>query len=158
MASLLDAALRGSGDRLAAMRLPGLELFASDRRHGLYDLAPVSALPNASQAIGAYWQAFWLHAFGIGQPDGCRLAADALRREHGALVRVMAAQGARFLRSLASCADPVRQALQWQCASPSLRPLSGYCAAHVSNRDGSKESLRRVLALIEEHIGFLTER
>lgn len=157
VASLLDAALRGSGDRLASLRLPGLELFASDRRHGLYDLVPVSTRPRASRAVGAYWQAFWMNAFGIGQSDGCRLAADVLRREHGALARVMAVQGARFLRSLAACADPVRQALQWQCASPSLRPLSGYCAAHVSNRDGSPDSLRRVLALTEEHIGFLTE-
>ncbi len=158
VARLLDAALRGPANRLASMRLPGLEILASGRRDGLYHLAPLSIRPKAGQRLGEYWRNFWMHAFGIGTEAGCRVAADALRREHGGLARVMAVQAVRFLRSLAACADPVRQALQWQCASPSLRPLSGYCAAHVSNRDGSKESLRRVLALSEEHVGFLTER
>ena len=158
VARLLDAALRGSGGRLESMRLPGLEVFVSDRRDGLYHLAPLSTRPRAGQAVGAYWRAFWMHAFGIGPLEGCRAAAEGLRLEHAALARVMAVQGARFLRSLAASADPVRQALQWQHAAPSLRPLSGYCAAHVSNRDGSPDSLRQVLALTEKHIGFLTER
>ncbi len=152
VARLLDAALRGPGGRLTSMRLPGLEFFVSGRRDGLYHLAPLSSRPRASQAVGEYWQAFWRQAFGLGTIEGCRLAAAALHREHGALARVMAVQGARFMRSLASCPDPVRLALEWQRVAPSLRPLSGYCAAHVSNRDGSRDSLRRVLTLVEEHV------
>lgn len=157
VAGLLEAALRGPHHRISGLRLPGLEVYASGRRAGLYDLVPLSARSKAGQVLGAYWQAFWLHAFGAGAAAGCRAAAAALREGHGPLARVMAAEALRFIRALATAADPVRRALAWECVSPSLRPLSGYCAAHVSNHDGSAESVRRALALIEAHIGFLAE-
>jgi hypothetical protein len=157
VAGLLEAALRGPNKRISGLRLPGLEVYSSGRRAGFYDLVPLSARPKAGQELGAYWQAFWLHAFGAGTAAGCRAAAAALREGHGPLARVMAAEALRFIRALATAADPVRRALGWECVSPSLRPLSGYCAAHVSNHDGSAESVRRALALIEAHIGFLAE-
>lgn len=155
VAAVLEAFLHGSRKRVSGLRLPGLEVHVSSRLRGLYHLAPLSARPKAGQALGAYWQAFWLHAFGSASLAECRAAASALRELHPALARVMAAQALRFVRALATSRDPALQAGRWGDFSPSLRPLSGYCAAHVSNRDGSPQSVRRVLALAEAHIALL---
>jgi ADP-heptose:LPS heptosyltransferase len=155
VAGLLETALRAPRQRISGLRLPGLEVFASGRMRGLYHLAPLSARPKAGHALGAYWQAFWLHAFGAGPLDHCREAASDLRQLHAPLARVMAGEALRFVRALATSRDPSRRAQEWAAFSPSLRPLSGYCAAYVSNRDGSAQSVRRVLALAEEHVSML---
>ena len=152
---VLETMLCGSVDQLCGLRLPGLEIHQSGREMGLYALQGLSVRPKAGQALGAYWQAFWKHAFGAGPLADCRRAATELQAGHPDLVRVMIAEGLRFMRTLATAADPVRQALAWQQGAPSLRPLSGYGAAHVSNHEGSAESLRRILGLAEAHIGLL---
>ena len=150
-------AMLGSKGKLSGLRLPGLEIFATGRKGGLYDLIPLSVRAKAGQHLSAYWQAFWLHAFGLGSRDGCLAAAGNLREAHEALTRVMAAGALRFFRTVSSTSDPQRLVREWDHASFALRPLSGYVAVHLSNHDCSVASRKRVLALAEAHLGFLRQ-
>lgn len=151
---VLEAMLGRKGN-LSGLRLPGLEIFATGRKGGLYDLIPLSVHAKAGQRLSAYWQAFWLHAFGRGSRDECLAAAGKLHDDHPALVRVMTAGALRFFRMASSASDPELPMREWNRASPALRPLSGYAAVHLSNHDCSVASRKRVLALVEAHISFL---
>jgi ADP-heptose:LPS heptosyltransferase len=153
---VLEAMLGRKGN-LSGLRLPGLEIFATGRKGGLYDLIPLSVHAKAGQRLSAYWQAFWLHAFGRGSLDDCLAAAGKLRDDHAALVRVMTAGALRFFRMAGSASDPELPMREWNRTSPALRPLSGYAAVHLSNHDCSVASRRRVLALAEAHLGFLRQ-
>jgi ADP-heptose:LPS heptosyltransferase len=150
-------AMLGRKGKLAGLRLPGLDILASGRRNGLYDLAPLSVRSKAGQSLSAYWQAFWLHAFGRGERDVCLAAAGKLRHNHAALARVMASGAVRFFRQVSSASDPQAPVRDWSRACLALRPLTGYAAVHLSNHDCSPASRRRVLDLAEEHIAFLRE-
>ncbi len=152
-ALVLEEVLRGGVARLGKLRLPGLEIYASGRRKGLYHLRPLSGRAKAGQAIGVYWQAFWLHAFGKGAEDACLGAAQSLREGHPALADGMTASALALFRSLAR--DPASVMDRWERA-PSLCPLSGYCSTHLSNNDLSPESRRRALGLAEAHLHFLS--
>jgi ADP-heptose:LPS heptosyltransferase len=156
VARVLEAMLGRKG-KLAGLRLPGLDIFATGRKNGLYDLAPLSVRSKAGQSLSAYWQAFWLYAFGRGGKDACLAAAGELRHDHAALVRVMAAGALRFFRLVSTACDPELPVREWNRASLALRPLSGYAAVHLSNHDCSQASRKRVLDLTEEHLGFLRE-
>ena len=151
---VLEAMLGRKGN-LSGLRLPGLEIFATGRKGGLYDLIPLSAHAKAGQRLSAYWQAFWLHAFGRGSRDDCLAAAGKLRDDHADLVRVMTAGALRFFRMASSASDPELPMREWNRTSLALRPLSGYAAVHLSNHDCSVASRKRVLALAETHLGFL---
>jgi ADP-heptose:LPS heptosyltransferase len=157
VAGVLEAMLRGGGERLRGLRLPGLEIHASGRLDGLYDLKPLSARPKAGQLVGAYWRAFWMHAFGAGDGSACHGAASELRASHAPLVRIMTRDALRLLRTLATSSAPADLVLDWGRAPLSLRPLSGYCAAHLANHDASPASRKRALALAEGHLRFLSE-
>jgi hypothetical protein len=148
-------AMLGRKGKLTGLRLPGLEILASGRKNGLYDLIPLSVRPKAGQKLSAYWQAFWLYAFGLGSRDECLAQAEKLRQAHEALARVMAVGALRFFRTASSTPDPARLVREWDHAALALRPLSGYAAVHLSNHDCSPVSRRRVLALAEDHLEFL---
>jgi ADP-heptose:LPS heptosyltransferase len=148
-------AMLGRKGKLTGLRLPGLEILASGRKNGLYDLIPLSVRPKAGQKLSAYWQAFWLYAFGLGSRDECLAQAEKLREAHEALARVMAVGALRFFRTASSTPDPARLVREWDHAALALRPLSGYAAVHLSNHDCSPVSRRRVLALAEDHLEFL---
>jgi len=154
---VLEAMLRDQRERLQGLRLPGLEIFATGRRGGLYDLDPLSVRPKAGQLLGAYWQSFWMLAFGVGTRVACQAAVSELRAAHAPLVRGMTAASLRFFRTLATAPDPGVPALEWQHVAASLRPLSGYVSAHLFNHDCSPASRKRALALAEEHLRLLSE-
>lgn len=150
-------AMLGRKGTLCGLRLPGLEIFATGRSNGIYDLIPLSVRSKAGRQLSAYWQAFWLHAFGRGSSDECLAQAANLRDNHAGLVSVMAAGALRFFRMASNACDPELPVRDWNRASLALRPLSGYAAVHLSNHDCSQASRRRVLALAEEHLGFLRQ-
>jgi ADP-heptose:LPS heptosyltransferase len=150
-------AMLGRKGKMSGLRLPGLEIFATGRKGGLYDLHPICIHPKAGRTLGAYWQAFWLHAFGLGSRDDCLAAARALREAHEGLAESLAAGALRFFRLASAASDPDRLVREWDVTSLALRPLSGYAAVHLSNHDCSSASRRRVLTLAEEHLGFLSQ-
>ncbi len=154
---VLEAMRHGQRGRLEGLRLPGLEIFATGRKGGLYDLAPISVRATAAQSLGAYWHAYWRHAFGIGPIHDCQAAAAELRAAHAPLVRSMTAAALRFFRAVAAASDTDLSALKWDREQPALRSLSGYAAVHLSNHDASPTSRKRVLALAEEHLRLLSE-
>jgi hypothetical protein len=147
-------AMLGRKGTVSGLRLPGLEIFATGRKGGLYDLHPLCAWSKAGRRVGAYWQAFWLHAFGLGPEADCREAARQLREGHEALAQSLAAGALRFFRLASAPGDPERMVRDWDKVSLALRPLSGYAAVHLSNHDCSPASRRRVLTLAEEHLNF----
>ena len=147
-------AMLGRKGTVSGLRLPGLEIFATGRKDGLYDLHPLCAWSKAGRRVGAYWQAFWLHAFGLGPEADCREAARQLREGHEALAQSLAAGALRFFRLASAPGDPERMVRDWDKVSLALRPLSGYAAVHLSNHDCSPASRRRVLTLAEEHLNF----
>lgn len=148
-------AMLGRKGKMSGLRLPGLEIFATGRQGGLYDLHPLHARPKAGMKLGAYWRAFWLHALGPGSREDCVAAADELRQAHEALARSLAAGALRFFRLAGASGEADRLVGDWAQASPALRPLSGYAAVHLSNHDCSPASRRRVLTLAEAHLNFL---
>jgi ADP-heptose:LPS heptosyltransferase len=148
-------AMLGRKGKMSGLRLPGLEIFATAREGGLYDLRPLCVRPKAGMKLGAYWRAFWLHAFASGSPDDCLAAAGELRQAHAALAPSLAAGALRFFRQASASGDAERMMRDWHQAAPALRPLSGYAAVHLSNHDCSPASRRRVLTLAEDHLNFL---
>jgi len=154
-ALVLEEMLRGGPARLSRLCLPGLEIHASGRRDGLYELRSLAARPKAGRELGAYWQVFWKRAFGIGAEAACRHQAQVLREQHPALAGSMKVSARHLLRTLA--AEPLRVVEEWDRRIPALRPLSGYCATHLSNNDLSAASRKRVLTLAEEHLRFIAE-
>lgn len=150
-------AMLGRKGKMSGLRLPGLEIFATSRKGGLYDLCPLSVHPKAGRTLGAYWQAFWLHAFGLGSREDCLAAAGELREAHERLADNLAAGALRFFRLAGSSSALDRLVHEWDRASFALRPLSGYAAVHLSNHDCSAASRRRILNLAEEHLGFLRQ-
>ena len=157
VAGVLEAMLRGGRKRLQGLRLPGLEIYASGRRDGLYDLTPLSVRPKAGRLLGAYWRTFWMHAFGAGDGTTCHCAAAELRAAHAPLVRAMTRDALRLLRTLAASSAAAGPVLDWERDALSLRPLSGYCAAHLANHDVSPASRKRALDLAERHLRFLSD-
>ncbi len=150
-------AMLGRKGKMSGLRLPGLEIFATGRKGGLYDLHPICVHPKAGRKLGAYWQAFWLHAFGLGARDDCLAAGRELREAHEGLTESLAAGALRFFRLASAASDPDRLVREWDKTSLALRPLSGYAAVHLSNHDCSSASRRRVLTLAEQHLGFLSQ-
>lgn len=158
VARILEAMLKQESRDLAGLTPPGLEILRSGRAgRGLYDLASFCPRARASHSLGVYWQAFWLHALGLGQETACRHAAAGLRDRHEGLVQSMIRASLAVLRNLSSApAEPDAYVAGWAHVSPALRPLSGYAATHLANHDFSPASLRRVVELAEQHLSFLS--
>lgn len=150
---LLESMLQSQTPRYSvAAKIEGL---ISERRHGLYHLEPCLSRMRVSRLMGAYWQGFWMHAFGLPGPD--RVAAVAALREFcPAFVQSLGRSSLQFFRSLS---DPhtLQAARTWDFWPLALRPLSGYVSVHLSNHDFSAASIRRVRFLAEEHLLLLSQ-
>lgn len=150
---VLELMLGGRNERLAGLRLPGLEILATGREKGLYSLSSISVRSKAGHVLGRYWQQFWRLALGPGQEEDCQEAAEQLRQLHPPLVTALAVESLRYLRLLTVGDQDVPD---WQRFSPALRPLSGYVATHLENNDCSAASRKRAVALVERHLSFLS--
>lgn len=145
------------GTALGRVRLPGLEIMGTSRRHGLYALNSVSACRTATALLGDYWQQFWLQAFAPGSTDGVHTAAKRMRETYPGLVRTMSRQSVQLFRTLSGTAPGHDfQAAAWATYAPFLRPLSGYASTHLGNHDCNPSSRRRVLEMTEMHLAQLT--
>lgn len=145
---LLEDMLRGQTPRCpAAAKVETLE---SGRRHGLYHLEPCAERTRVSRLMGAYWQAFWMHAFGMPGPDRAA-AAKALWEVSPGLAQSLCRTALQFFRSLSGSYAP-QTAKNWDTWPLGLRPLSGYVSVHLTNHDFSSASIRQARALAEEHL------
>jgi hypothetical protein len=127
-----------------------VEVLESGRRHGLYHLEPCAEHTRVSRLVGAYWQAFWMHALGVPGPDRTAAAA-ALRETAPALVDSLRRTALLFFRSLSGSYAP-RTIKNWDAWPLGLRPLTGYVSVHLANHDFSPAACRRARALAEKHL------
>ena len=157
VAAISDAMLRRNGQGLNRLKPPGLEVLCSARSQvGLYNLQSIWGRQRAGQAVRAYWQEFWLYAFGLGQKESCQQAATNLWAHYPSLAEAMVRASIEFVRALSnSVFDASFFSSQWQKSAPALRPLVGYATTHLSNHDFATPNLRRMLELGEEHLFFL---
>lgn len=132
----------------------GLRLAVSGRDAcGLYALEHQGGhQPCAREALGRYWQAFWL-ALGAEVPEALvRQRSQDLWAVAPKLARSLTRASLELLRQLPGWGAPP---LPWQQAPPALRPLTSFLAVVLESEDLAPQARRQALATVERHLALL---
>jgi hypothetical protein len=146
---------RGEEARLAGARLPGMELWRTDRDTlGLYRLTPLEPAegPDARESLGDFWKAAFGWLLGAVAVEGpARAAAADLAGRHprlaASLGRGLAGLGAALGRGVREGEIP-DASFCWRFP-PHVRPLAGFFERVLQNADGSRQARLRCLSLLE---------
>jgi ADP-heptose:LPS heptosyltransferase len=147
---------RGEEARLAGVRLPGVELWRTDRDvHGLYRLIPLdpAGVPDAREALGEFWKATFgwllrtLPEAGPARTAFVRLAGDHPRLAD-AVSQGLAGLGAALGRVVREAEIP-EASFCWRFP-PHVRPLAGFFERVLQNGDGSRAARLRCLSLLAQ--------
>ena len=159
VALVAETLIQGGAKSQVRLRTPGQQLLTTGRdARGLYDLQPTAGRAAiAREAVGRFWQAFFLYA--LDAEKGAQAATAAWRRVaeaapdlHAAVGQRLPRLGATFKRGLAGeLGDDF-----WAAQPPVLRPLCSYLQLLLQNGDHSPEAGRRALGLTERFLDVAT--
>ncbi|QGY41962.1 glycosyltransferase family 9 protein [Pseudodesulfovibrio cashew] len=138
--------------KLAGLRLPGLDLFVTGRRDGLYHLERVARTdPDEERLLARFWQAFFGSRFGLwGEDRPARAWADAARHAPQAadiLLAHLPEMGRQFSHGLKT--GSLRDGAFWSGSPTVIRPLTGFAQMALENGDHSRASWVRAMADLE---------
>ncbi|OIO04821.1 MAG: hypothetical protein AUJ49_02220 [Desulfovibrionaceae bacterium CG1_02_65_16] len=156
VAALAALLLKGPRERLARVRLPGLDLFESARTaEGLFTLRRVGCADterrrNAAELAGEFWRRFFLWRISTQPPQPWEAVAEAWERLAGAFPELALAAG-RSLPRLGHAVTGIAGggAASPEAAPPFWRPLASYLEMAGRNRDAEPAWMRESLEMLE---------
>jgi len=162
VAALAALLLKGPRQRLARVRLPGLDLFESARtQEGLFTLRRIGpAEPgrrqSAADLAGEFWRSFFLWRISAQPPQPWEAVAVAWER----LAAAYPALAAAVRRALPGLGRIVMETARGESASldrtpPFWRPLASHLEMAGKNRDAAPAWTSESLELLERLAGLL---
>ncbi len=159
-AALVAHTLLKESGRLPDLRLPGLEILVTARTsHGLHDLRRLTPrAPNAREALGTFWRAWFLERSPQKYPPDAARAARDLAVAFPRLPAVMSRATARCLHHCAHAAraGEILPPDFWKTPPPLFRPLSGHAQIFLQNEEYSKTAWEKVLTELEDFSRLLS--
>ena len=169
--SLAIASGEPAHSRAGVMR--GIALYSTRRSGlGLFELAELLPSTEGSpdtleirriladkEALGRFWQQWFLARFGLTPPQGAQDAATRLANEAPHLVPLLQSGLTQMLltlsRSMKKNPAELLTREAWEKCPQIIRPFSGFAELFVQNENADKQALVRVLADAEELVRLM---
>lgn len=139
--------------------VPGVDLFKTGRKNGLYDLNYLGERkqPRAGEVLSSFWQAYWMYWFGIKDEKGLIQASDGLRNSFPRVHALLEREVKRLLSQMNSliAKRDIPDTDFWKSCPPAFRPLRGYLQLYWQNYDFDPQYIRLSLSQVEEFVAIL---
>ncbi len=142
--------------KLAKMNLPGLSLYGTGKKLGLYHIKRLdTAQPDEERLASRFWQGFFGYRFGSWGEDLAREAwsglADASPQSAESLLAHIPAMSRQFSHGLKK--GVLLDESFWADSPPLFRPLTGFAQMSLENGDYSRPAWGSIMEHLEALIG-----
>ncbi len=158
VAAIAHAWIRGKSFKW--VNSTGNILLRTGRENGVYHLRRINrSTMRAKEALGSFWQQYWMYCFGITQKEDFKGELKVLRKDFPGIYRVLSKDVKRLLERMNQLVarEDVPERDFWKRFAPAFRPLSGYLQMYWQNRDYNFQDIRFSLSQVEEFIEILQE-
>ncbi len=139
--------------------VPGVDLFKTERKKGLYDLKYLGdrKQPRAGEVLSSFWQAYWMYWFGVSGKKGLIQASEGLRNSFPRVHAVLEREVKRLLSQMnfLIAKKDIPDTDFWKSCPPAFRPLRGYLQLYWQNYDFDPQYIRLSLRQVEEFFVLL---
>lgn len=163
IAMLTSRLAAGDGpDKLARLRLPGLDLFRTGRsKRGMYHLHCLGSQPDEHRMLSRFWNAWFGWRLGGAKEQDktdARQCWTDLQQQYPeaaeALLGHVPAMSRQLRHGLAS--DEVLDQKFWEDSPQRIKPLTGFAHMLLQNRDYSQQAWKDGMQLLEAFLAICT--
>ncbi|MFP4237583.1 MAG: glycosyltransferase family 9 protein [Desulfonatronovibrio sp.] len=157
---LMERMLSRSRSGLEDVDFKAVNVFASGRRKGLYNLDPWKTRDSAATYLSLFWQSFWKYQFGLDKPAQFVNSARLLGKKYPFVMDKFRHSAIIFIAQLKSSIQKGRlpDSDFWKTSPPYFRPFVGYTHLMWQNQDYSTSSFSASIKMLQDLLDMLPDR